>query len=137
MPSILFVCRHNACRSQIAEAIGRELAPKSWVIDSAGSHPTAQVDPKAAAILKEFGLEMWRNRPQAFSQLVLKEWDYVVDISCEKSGINVPAKNYLKWDIPDPLDGPMPFYSRLFDSLSERINDLFRAIQRQLAAKSA
>ncbi len=89
MPSILFVCRHNACRSQIAEAIGRRTAPESWVIDSAGSHPTARVDHKAVAILGRNGLGMRRPKPQGFSDLALKEWDFVVDLSCEKAGDKV------------------------------------------------
>ena len=134
MPSILFVCRHNACRSQIAEAIGRKAAPESWVIDSAGAHPTTHVDSKAAAILRRNGLGMHRRKPQGFPELALKEWDFVVDISCERSGLNVPTKNYLEWDLPDPLDGPMDLYKRLFEDLHERIRDLFRGIQRDLRA---
>lgn len=129
VPAILFVCRHNACRSQIAEAIGRELAPRSWIIDSAGSYPTTRVDLKAVAVLKTYGLRMRRNRPQAFSQLALRRWDFVLDISCEKSGIHVPTKNYIAWDLPDPIDGPMSSYHQLFESLSERISDLFRGVQ--------
>lgn len=130
MPSILFVCRHNACRSQIAEAIGLQFAPESWVIDSAGSHPTTQVDPKAAAILEQNELRMRRRKPQGFASLPRIEWDFVVDISCEKAGEKVPTKNYLEWDLPDPLDGPMALYKRLFEDLHQRIRDLFRGIQR-------
>jgi hypothetical protein len=73
---------------------------------------------------------MRRNRPQGFPALALKEWDFVVDISCEKSGSKVPAKNYIEWDLPDPLDGPMDLYSRLFDEINERIRDLFCGIRR-------
>ena len=129
-PSILFVCRHNACRSQIAEAIGHKLAPGDWVIDSAGSHPTTQVDPKAVSILRAHGLGMRRRKPQGFSALALKEWDFVVDISCEESGKGMKPKNYVEWDLADPLDGPMDLYKHLFDELSDRIRDLFRGIQK-------
>ena len=127
-PFILFVCRHNACRSQIAEAIGRKSAPESWVLDSAGSHPTTHVDPKAVAILRKNGLGMRRRTPQGFSALVPRTWDFVVDISCEGSGAKVPTKNYIEWDLPDPLDGPMDLYQRLFDELEGRVRDLFHGI---------
>ena len=130
MPSILFVCRHNACRSQIAEAIARKAAPRSWIVDSAGSHPTTQVDPKAVAILRRNGLRMRRRKPQGFPALTPRRWDFVVDISCEKAGEDVPAKDYLTWDLPDPLDGPMDLYKRLFGELRRRVRDLFREIQR-------
>ncbi|MBI5240259.1 MAG: low molecular weight phosphatase family protein [Elusimicrobia bacterium] len=129
MPAVLFVCRHNACRSQIAEALGRKLAPASWVIDSAGSHPTARTDPKARAILRRHGLGMRRRKPQGFAALGPRIWDFVVDISCEGAGRQVPAKNCLEWDLADPLDGPMDLYKRLYEELESRIRDLFRGIQ--------
>lgn len=133
-PSILFVCRHNACRSQIAEAIGHRLAPASWAIDSAGAHPTAQVDPKAVAVLQKNGLGMRRRTPQGFPALAPRTWDFVVDISCEKSGAKVPTKNYVEWDLPDPLDGPMDLYDRLFADLHGLIRDLFCGIERGVDA---
>lgn len=134
MSSVLFVCLHNACRSQIAEAIGHKLAPASWGIDSAGPHPTTRVDPKAVAILRKNGMGMRHRKPQDFSKLVLKEWDFVVDISCEKAGKKVATRNYLEWNLPDPLDGPMDRYKQLFDDLHDRIRDLFCGIQRGLDA---
>ena len=129
MAAILFVCRHNACRSQIAEAIGRKLAPESWIIESAGSHPTTQVDPKAAGILRRYCLGMHRGKPQGFSALTVKEWDFVVDISCEKAAKDVPTKHYFEWDLQDPQDGPMDLYKCLFDDLEDRIRTLFREVQ--------
>ena len=129
MPAILFVCRHNACRSQIAEALGRKLAPEDWGIESAGSHPPKDLDPKAVAILRRYGIRMHRHTPQGFSTLEPRTWDFVVDISCEKAGKGVSAKNYVEWDLADPLDGPMDLYKRLFDDLESRIRDLFRGIQ--------
>lgn len=129
VPSILFVCRHNACRSQIAEAIGRSQAPVSWVVSSAGSHPAAQTDPKAGQILRLHGLGMANNKPKGFPELPSLAWDYVVDISCEKAGAAVRTENYIAWDLPDPLDGPMGLYERLFEDLTTRIRDLFHTIQ--------
>ena len=129
MAAILFVCRHNACRSQIAEAIGRIQAPVSWVLSSAGSNPTTQTDPKAGQVLRLHGLGLANGKPKGFLVLPLIEWDYVVDISCEKAGASVRTKNYVAWDLADPLDGPMELYEKLFSDLNTRIRELFRGIE--------
>ena len=129
MAAVLFVCRHNACRSRIAETLGRTLAPASWVVDSAGSHPSELFDAKAEAVLARHGLTMRRRKPQGFSALAPRTWDVVVDISCEKAGKGVPARSYREWDLADPQDGPGELYSRLFRKLERRIRALFNVIQ--------
>lgn len=129
MPSILFVCVHNACRSQIAEAIFRKLAPDSWVIASAGSKPSTQVDPKAVQILKQHQLAMNSNKPRGLSDLSVKEWDFVVGIGCGDLRSFVSAKKYIEWSIPDPEDGPMTLYESLFQGLNHRICKLIEEIQ--------
>ena len=72
---------------------------------------------------------MRRRNPQGFASLPRIEWDFVVDISCEKAGILLPSKNYFQWDFPDPLDGPIELYETLFRNLNEHIRDLFRGIE--------
>ena len=129
MPSILFVCIHNACRSQIAEAIFRSLAPSSWVIASAGTNPSDQVDPKAKEVLKKHQLAMNSPRPKGFSELPAIQWDYVVGMGCGDSCPYVPARKFMEWDIPDPEDGPMKLYEALFSDLTSRIRELIRGIQ--------
>lgn len=128
MPAILFVCIHNACRSQIAEAICRQLAPSSWVIASAGSKPSTQVDPKAVEILKRHSLTMNSLRPKGFSQLPAGEWTHVAQMGCGDVCPYVPAKKYIEWDIPDPNDGPMSLYEALYDDLTRRIQGLIQEI---------
>jgi len=130
MPSILFVCVHNACRSQIAEAICKKLAP-DWTVASAGSNPSAQVDPKAVRILEQHGLVMTTTGPKGFSELQDQEWDLAVGMGCgDKCPVNLPAKKFIEWDIPDPHDGPMELYQALYDDLNERIAELIQRIRR-------
>ncbi|MBI4051263.1 MAG: low molecular weight phosphatase family protein [Elusimicrobia bacterium] len=129
MPSLLFVCVHNACRSQIAEAICKNLAPKDWKIESAGSNPSSQVDPKAIKILKRHRLTMTSIKPKGFSDLSVEKWDYVVGMGCGDVCPYVPAKKYIEWDIPDPNDGPMELYQTLYNDLTGRIHQLIREIQ--------
>jgi protein-tyrosine-phosphatase len=129
MPSILFVCIHNACRSRIAEAVCKSLTPGDWVIASAGSNPSAGVDPKAAEVLKRHQLVMPSAPPKGFADLPAVPWDYVVGMGCGDSCPYVPARKFIEWDIPDPHDGPMSLYEALFNDLDKRIRGLIQEIQ--------
>ena len=129
MPSILFVCVHNACRSQIAEAIFRKLAPNSWLIASVGSNPSDRVDPKAVEILKKHQLTMNSIKPKGFSSLPAISWDYVVGMGCGDKCPSVTTKKFIEWEVPDPEDGPTSLYEALFDDLANRIQKLIRDIE--------
>lgn len=129
-PSLLFVCVHNACRSQIAEAIARKMAPDSWLIASAGSNPSTQVDPKAVEVLRQYRLAMAFPKPKGFSDLPNQQWDYVVGMGCGDQCPFVPAKKFIAWDIADPSDGPMELYQALYDDLSDRIKRLTEEIRK-------
>lgn len=129
MPSILFICVHNACRSQIAEAICRNLAPSSWVIASAGSNPSDQVDPKATEVLKKHHLVMVSPKPKGFSALPGIPWDFVAGMGCGDSCPYVPTRKFIEWDIPDPQNGPMDLYQTLYEDLEKRILELMKNIQ--------
>ena len=129
MPSILFICVHNACRSQIAEAICRNLAPGSWMIASAGLNPSDQVDPKAVEILRRHQLAMSSAKPKGFAALPVIQWDYVIGMGCGDHCPYVPTLQFIEWDIPDPEDGPMTLYEALFEDLTSRIRKLIQDIQ--------
>jgi arsenate reductase len=124
MPSILFVCIHNACRSQIAESLCRKLTP-DWTVASAGSNPSTQVDPKAVAILRQHGLAMKSATPKGFQELPFIEWDYIVGMGCgDRCPFNLRARRFVEWDISDPKDGPMELYEALYNDLTQRIGKL-------------
>jgi len=126
MSSILFVCIHNACRSQIAEAICRSLAPRAWTIASAGTNPSTQVDRKATDILQRHQLAMHATTPKGFAEVPAIQWDCVVDITDGDHHYSVLARERIRWGIPDPLDGPMALYEELFQELSGRVRMLIR-----------
>ncbi|MGH7151139.1 MAG: low molecular weight phosphatase family protein [Planctomycetota bacterium] len=129
MPSILFLCRHNACRSQIAEALCRSLAP-AWIVASAGSRPSADVDPKAVEVLRRHGLAMATPRPKGVSGVPPRRWDLVVCMGCDGAGSRLPATRYVEWGVEDPNDGPLETYEALFRDLSERVGRLVREAER-------
>ncbi|MEK7745484.1 MAG: low molecular weight phosphatase family protein [Elusimicrobiota bacterium] len=123
-PSILFVCMHNACRSQIAEALCRSKAPSSWALSSAGLRPSEGVDPKAARILEEHGLRIREAKPKGFDSLGGREWDCVVEVGCPPAKGLVPAREIRHWNIADPLDGPMELYVELYAKLEKQVAEL-------------
>ncbi len=129
MPSILFLCRHNACRSQIAEAVCRSLAP-GWEVASAGSRPSADVDRKAVEILRRHGLAMATPRPKGVPGLPPRRWDVVVCMGCDGAGARLPTARYVEWGVEDPNDGPLEIYETLFRDLSERVGGLVREAER-------
>lgn len=129
MPSILFVCIHNACRSQIAEAICRSLVRSDWRIASAGTNPSDQVDSKAAAILDRYHLGIRSPKPKGFNDLPAIGWDYVVRIDGGEKPIPVQAGRVPTWDIKDPFDGPMELYETLFEDLTRRVRQLIWEIE--------
>lgn len=131
MPSILFVCIHNACRSQIAEAICRSLVHGDWRIASAGTDPSDQVDPKAAATLDRHHLVISSPKPKGFDELPAITWDYIVRIDGGEKPIPSQAGRVLAWDIKDPFDGPMELYETLFEDLTHRVRQLIREIERR------
>jgi arsenate reductase len=128
MPSILFVCVHNACRSQIAEANCRNLAPPGWTIASAGTNPSARVDGKAVELLRRHQLAMPSTQPKGFVAVPAIQWDCVVDITDGDYHYRVSARERIKWDIPDPLDGSMALYEALFQEISDRVRKLIPEI---------
>lgn len=126
MPSILFVCVHNACRSQIAEALCKKMAP-GWTVASAGSNPSAQVDRKAVEVLRRHGLAMNSPKPKGFQELSAVEWDYVVGMGCgDRCPLGLQTRTFIEWGIPDPEDGPMELYQALYDDLARRIRSLIK-----------
>ncbi len=127
--SILFVCIYNACRSQIAEAICRKLAPNSWLIASVGSNPSDRVDMKAVNILKKHQLAMESIKPKSFSSLPAIPWDYVVSMDRRSKCVSMPTAKFIEWDVPDPEDGPMRLYESLFDDLMNRVRKLIREVE--------
>lgn len=129
MPSILFVCLHNACRSRIAETICANLAPDSWTIASAGTEPSADVDLKAVEILRRHHLVMSTARPKGFDVLPAVQWDRHVDITCGEAPHTIPSLTRLTWNLPDPLDGSMTLYEELFQELTARIRVLIQELQ--------
>ena len=124
MPSVLFVCVANSCRSQMAEAIAKDLAKDRWEVWSAGSHPGGFVHPRAVALMHELALDLSTHHSKGLDDVPSTRWDYVVTMGCGDRCPSLPAAHRLDWAIPDPTGLPMEQARRIRDDLVARIRTL-------------
>lgn len=107
MPSVLFICVANSCRSQMAEAITKKDAQgQGWEVWSSGSHPSGRVHPVAMNAMKELGIDLSAHYSKGLDQVPQQVWDYVVTMGCGDNCPAVRAKRRIDWQIPDPVSMP-------------------------------
>ena len=124
MPSVLFVCVANSCRSQMAEAIAKSLAGPEWEIWSAGSAPSGRVHPVAIQMMAELELDLATHRSKGLPEVPSRQWDYVVTMGCGDTCQTVSARRRLDWQIPDPVGLPLDEVRRIRDALAQRVRAL-------------
>ena len=126
MPSILFVCVANSCRSQMAEAIAKSLEPGAWEVWSAGASPSGQVHPVAAQLMAELGLDLGGHRSKGLADVPQRTWDYVVTMGCGDACPTVSARHRIEWAVPDPVALPLEDARRIRDQLAASVQALLR-----------
>ena len=128
MPSVLFVCVENSCRSQMAEGFARQLAGEGWIVSSAGSHPSGSIHPRALAFMKEAGIDLSGQRSKGLSEISSISWDAVVTMGCGDACPHVAARRRLDWDLPDPKNLPDEEFRRIRDEIGRRVGELLREL---------
>ncbi len=98
----LFVCVENSCRSQMAEGFARALGGGALEAHSAGSRPSGAVNPRAAAFMKEKGVDLGLQRSKGLAELPPGPWDYLVTMGCGDACPSLPAQERRDWALPDP-----------------------------------
>lgn len=126
VPELLFVCVHNAGRSQMAAAIAEHLAPGRLHVRSAGSDPTGEINPQAVAVLAERGIDLTTAYPKPLTDSVLHAADVVVTMGCGDACPIFPGKQYLDWDVADPDGAGLDDVRDIRDDLQARITGLLR-----------
>lgn len=126
VPELLFVCVHNAGRSQMAAAIAEHLAPGRVHVRSAGSAPTGELNPQAIAVLAERGIDLSTAYPKPLTDTVLRAADVVVTMGCGDTCPVLPGKRYLDWDVADPDGATLEAVRDIRDDLQRRIIALLR-----------
>jgi arsenate reductase len=127
VPTVLFVCVENSCRSQMAEGWARKLLP-DWQAFSAGSKPRWSVDPNAITVMREVGIDISGNASKGFDALPSREFDYIVTMGCKDGCPFVPSKQSFAWDIPDPAGKDLDFYRGVRDLIRDLVKQLPKAV---------
>jgi arsenate reductase (thioredoxin) len=128
MARVLFVCLHNAGRSQMSEALFERAAGGRHEARSAGTTPGDRVHPEVIAVMREVGVDLSVRRPRHLTP-ELAEWaDVVVTMGCGDECPYVPGKRYLDWDLPDPKRLPVPQVRVIRDEIDDRVRTLAAAL---------
>ncbi len=124
MPSVVFVCIANSCRSQMAEALAKPLGQSRWEVWSAGSQPSGRVHPVAIQAMAELGLDLGAHRSKGVEALPEKTWDYVVTMGCGEACPALKTRHRIDWAIPDPVGLPIEDVRRIRDHIARLVRDL-------------
>ncbi|WAP51396.1 arsenate reductase ArsC [Arthrobacter sp. ATA002] len=123
-PSVLFVCVHNAGRSQMAAAYVRSLGEGRVEVRSAGSAPADAVNPAAVAAMAEDGIDMSAELPKILTTEAVQESDVVITMGCGDACPIFPGKRYEDWKLEDPAGQGVEAVRPIRDNIKARIEDL-------------
>jgi arsenate reductase len=124
VPSVLFVCVHNAGRSQMAAGWLRHLAGDAVEVRSAGSLPGDQVNPAAVAAMTEVGIDITDQQPKLLTTEAVEASDVVITMGCGDACPVFPGKRYLDWDLEDPAGQGLDAVRPIRDEIGTRIRGL-------------
>ena len=124
IPSVLFVCVHNAGRSQIAAALLRHHAMGRVEVRSAGSAPGQQVNPAALTVLEEWGINVTDAQPSKLDPSKVEQSDVVVTMGCGDACPIFPGVSYEDWELEDPAGQPVEFVRGTRDEIDRRVRSL-------------
>jgi len=123
-PSVLFVCVHNAGRSQMAAALLSHLAGDRIEVRSAGTEPTDQINPAAIAALAELGIDIATATPKILSADAVQSSDIVITMGCGDTCPYFPGVSYRDWKLPDPAGQPLATVRAIRDDIADRVRAL-------------
>ena len=124
MPEVLFVCVHNAGRSQMAAALLDQLAGGRVTVRSAGSEPADRINPNVVAAMEEIGLDVSREFPKPLTGDAVQAADVVITMGCGDACPIYPGKRYEDWELDDPALADMDGVRRIRDEIAERVGRL-------------
>lgn len=126
MATALFVCLHNAGRSQMSQALFERAAGGRHRALSAGSEadPDGQVHPQVVEVMRELGVDLSGRRPQRLTAELAEEADVVVTMGCGDACPYIPGKRYVDWDLPDPKGRPVEEVRVTRDDIARRVEQL-------------
>ncbi len=128
-PAVLFLCNHNAGRSQMAMGFFRHLAGDRASVYSGGSEPAAEVNPSAIAAMAEKGIDIATEQPKQWTMDMLKAVDVVIMMGCGDSCPVVPGRRYEEWTLADPAGQSLDAIRPIRDEIEQRVRALVSQIE--------
>ena len=126
---ILFACRENACRSQMAGAFAQYLAGDKFEVINGGSQPADQVNPDMVKAMHEKGIDMAYRVPQSIESAISETTpDFIVTMGCGEECPHVPGARILDWDLPDPAGKPPELMRQVRDEIENNVKNLVKEL---------
>ena len=127
-PTILFVCVHNAGRSQMAAGLMTKLAGDRVQVRSAGSDPSDEINPAAVEAMAEVGVDLAQELPKLLTTDAVREADAVITMGCGDACPIFPGKRYEDWDLEDPAGKDLVTTRRIRDEIEQRVRTLLSEV---------
>jgi protein-tyrosine-phosphatase len=122
--TVLFVCLHNAGRSQMSHALFQQAAGGRHRALSAGTTPGQRVHPEVVEVMRELGIDLADRTPQLLTRELAEQADTVITMGCGDQCPYIPGKHYLDWDLPDPKGRPIDEVRATRDDIARRVEQL-------------
>jgi arsenate reductase len=128
MSHVLFICLHNAGRSQMSAALFERAAAGRHTAESAGTTPAERVHPEVVEAMRELGVDLSEQRPQRLTDELAARADVVVTMGCGDACPYIPGKRYLDWDLQDPKGLPLEEVRHIRDAIEQRVRGLVQEL---------
>jgi len=128
LANVLFVCLHNAGRSQMSQALFEREAQGRHSASSAGTEPAELVHPEVVSVMREIGIDLSGRKPQKLTQELAERADVVVTMGCGDACPVIPGKRYVDWQLPDPAGQPIDVVRVLRNDIGRRVGDLMKEL---------
>ena len=130
MATALFVCLHNAGRSQMSQALFERAADGRHRALSAGTTPAERVHPEVVTVMDEVGIDLAGRTPQRITRELAEQADVVVTMGCGDECPYIPGKRYLDWELEDPKGRPLAEVRATRDEIERRVGELVAELDR-------
>jgi arsenate reductase (thioredoxin) len=127
-PKVLFVCVHNAGRSQMAAGFLAALSDGAVDVRSAGSMPGDQINPVAVEAMAEVGIDIASNQPKVLTDQAVQDSDVVITMGCGDACPFYPGKRYEDWELEDPAGKSIETVREVRDEIERRVKELLASI---------
>jgi len=127
-PEVLFVCVHNAGRSQMAAGLLERMAGEHIRVISAGSEPADQLNPAVVKAMDEIGIDISAERPKKLEDGMVRESDVVITMGCGDACPIYPGKRYEDWELEDPAGKDLDTVRRIRDAIRARVEALTESL---------